>query len=399
MVYMSATNIISGGSQLKLETFCSEKNLSTSTTNLYSACVKLYEELNQLSIDELIDEADREEEDGVRWKRRKIKDRLVAYRNYLFANKSEGTANRYLGCIKTIYRHFEIELQPLPSFNSKQIDKTYQMSHEDLPTKQEIIDAYHEGNNEIKCIIPFAISSGLSKIDMLNLTVKNFFVACRIEFEGREIVDVLNEIKEKAGNLIPCFKGTRQKTGVKYTTFCSPEAVEHIVQRLLGRHAKLVEEGGSLTLDDKLFDISNSHLLYSFQRINSKLKLGKVGKFNKMRCHMLRKYQASVLANNDIDWSKEEIDALQGRLQDATHRAYIHISIENLYQKYLESVDDLMLFKSINGVDEEAYEQLKTENNFYKKEIVKNESKLEEQERKLNELIRNQKELETLIGL
>ena len=372
--------------------------MSTSSTQLYSASVKLYEKLNELSIDELIDEADREEEDGIRWKRRRIKDRLVQYRNHLFANKAEGTANRYLGCIKTIYRHFEIELQPLPSFNSKQIDKTYQMSHDDLPTKQQIIDAYHEGNNEIKCIIPFAISSGLSKIDMLNLTVKDFFVACRVDFEGRDIVDCLNEIKSNE-RLIPCFKGTRQKTGVKYTTFCSPEAVEHITQRLLGRHATLFEDGGSLSLDDKLFDISNSHLLYSFQKINRKLKLGKVGKFNRMRCHMLRKYQASVLANCDVDWSKEEIDALQGRLQDATHRAYIHISVENLYQKYVESVDGLMLFKSINGVDEEAYEQLKTENNFYKKEIVKNESKLEEQEQKLNELIRNQKELEALIGL
>ena len=383
---------------MKLEIFCNEKNLSTSSTQLYSASVKLYEKLNELSIDELIDEADREEEDGIRWKRRRIKDRLVQYRNHLFANKAEGTANRYLGCIKTIYRHFEIELQPLPSFNSKQIDKTYQMSHDDLPTKQQIIDAYHEGNNEIKCIIPFAISSGLSKIDMLNLTVKDFFVACRVDFEGRDIVDCLNEIKSNE-RLIPCFKGTRQKTGVKYTTFCSPEAVEHITQRLLGRHATLFEDGGSLSLDDKLFDISNSHLLYSFQKINRKLKLGKVGKFNRMRCHMLRKYQASVLANCDVDWSKEEIDALQGRLQDATHRAYIHISVENLYQKYVESVDGLMLFKSINGVDEEAYEQLKTENNFYKKEIVKNESKLEEQEQKLNELIRNQKELEALIGL
>lgn len=383
---------------MKLEIFCNEKNLSTSSTQLYSASVKLYEQLNGLSLDALIDEADREEEDGIRWKRRRIKDRLVQYRNHLFANKAEGTANRYLGCIKTIYRHFEIELQPLPSFNSKQIDKTYQMSHDDLPTKQQIIDAYHEGNNEIKSIIVFAISSGLSKIDMLNLKVRDFFVACRVDFEGRDIVDCLNEIKSN-GRLIPCFKGTRQKTGVKYTTFCSPEAVEHITQRLLGRHATLFEDGGSLSLDDKLFDISNSHLLYSFQKINRKLKLGKVGKFNRMRCHMLRKYQASVLANCDVDWSKEEIDALQGRLQDATHRAYIHISIENLYQKYVESVDELMLFKSINGVDEVAYEQLKTENNFYKKEIVKNENKLEEQERKLDELIRNQKELEALMGL
>ena len=365
---------------------------------MYAACVKLYEEINESSLDNLINEADREEEQGIRWKNRKLKERLIQYRNYLFANKSQGTANRYLGCIKTIYRHFEIELQQLPSFNSKQIDQTYQMGYDDLPTREEIISAYHEGNNEMKCIITFAISSGLSKIDMLNLKVKDFFVACGIDYENNSVLDCLNQIKASE-NLIPCFKGCRQKTGVKYTTFCSPEAVEHIVQRLLGRNAKLVEDGSELSLSDKLFDISNSHLLYSFQRINSKLGLGKVGKFNKMRCHMLRKYQASALSNNGVDWSKEEIDALQGRLQDATHRAYIHISIDNLYNKYLESVDDLMLFKSINGIDEKMFEQLQTENNFYKKEIVKSENKLEEQQRKIEEIISNQRELEALLGL
>lgn len=385
---------------MKLETFCTEKNLSDSTRYLYTACAKLYEQVNDgLTLDVLIEEADHEEEEGIRWKHRKLKDRLIRFRNYLFANKSQGTANRYLGCIKTIYRHFEIELQPLPSFNSKQIDLTYQMDYDDLITKQEIIDAYYEANNEMKNIIVFGISSGLSKIDMLNLKVIDFLKACRVNYEDKSILDCLYEIKEKE-NLIPCFKGCRQKTGVKYITFCSPEAVEHIVQRLLGRDAKLREEGSELKLDDCLFNISNSHLLYSFQKINNKLGLGKVGKFNKMRCHQLRKFQASTLLNSEnIHWTVEEIDTLQGRLQDMTHRAYFHQSTDKLYEKYCACVDELMLFKSINSIDEEAFEQLKKENNFYKKEIVKNENKLEAQQETIDKILQNQRELEALLGL
>lgn len=384
---------------MKLEEFCNDKNLSINTQNLYTSSVRLYEQINDLSLDFLIEEADKEEEKGIRWKHRKLKDRLIQYRNYLFANKSQGTANRYLGCIKTIYRHFEIELQPLPSFNSKQIDLTYQMDYDDLVTKQEIIDAYYEANNEMKNIIVFAISTGLSKVDMLKLKVFDFFEACNVKYKNKEVIDVLYDIKAK-DNLIPCFKGTRKKTGVKYITFCSPEAVEHIVQRLIGRDAKLREEGLRLSFNDKLFNISNSHLLYSFKKINNKLNLGKVGKFSKMRCHMLRKYHASTLLNcEEIKWSKEEIDTLQGRLQDMTHRAYFHVSIEKIYKKYMASVDELMLFKSINGVDEEAFEKLKTENNFYKKEIVKNENKLEEQQKTINKILENQRELEALLGL
>ncbi|MBQ2654031.1 MAG: hypothetical protein IJF83_10785 [Methanobrevibacter sp.] len=384
---------------MKLEEFCNDKNLSINTQNLYTSSVRLYEQINDLSLDFLIEEADKEEEKGIRWKHRKLKDRLIQYRNYLFANKSQGTANRYLGCIKTIYRHFEIELQPLPSFNSKQIDLTYQMDYDDLVTKQEIIDAYYEANNEMKNIIVFAISTGLSKVDMLKLKVFDFFEACDVKYKNKEVIDVLYDIKAK-DNLIPCFKGTRKKTGVKYITFCSPEAVEHIVQRLIGRDAKLREEGLRLSFNDKLFNISNSHLLYSFKKINNKLNLGKVGKFSKMRCHMLRKYHASTLLNcEEIKWSKEEIDTLQGRLQDMTHRAYFHVSIEKIYKKYMASVDELMLFKSINGVDEEAFEKLKTENNFYKKEIVKNENKLVEQQKTINKILENQRELEALLGL
>lgn len=386
---------------MRLETFFNEKNLSPSTEYLYSACVKLYEEINQQSLDYLIDEADREEEKGIRWKHRKLRDRLIQYRTYLFDNKSQGTANRYLGCIKSIYRHFEIELQPLPSFNSKQIDLTYQMDYTDLVNKQEIIDAYYEANNELKCVIPFLVSTGLSKVDMLNLKVKDLFEACNLDYENKNILDILHEVKQLAQeDYIPCFKGQRQKTGVKYITFCSPEALEHIAQRLLGRYAKLHEAQSQLTCEDKLFDISNSHLIYSFQKINKKLGLGKVGKFNKMRCHMLRKYQASTLLNcEEIKWSKEEIDVLQGRLQDMTHRAYFHVSIDKLYKKYCSCVDELMLFKSINGVDEEEYERLEKENRFYKKEIVKNENKLEEQQKTINKILENQKELESLLGL
>ena len=397
---------------MRLQTFCEEKNLSQSTTALYTSCVKIYEEINDTTLDELIKEADYEEEQGVRWKHRKLKERLIQYRNYLFANKSQGTANRYLGCIKTIYRHFEIELQPLPSFNSKQIDKTYQMDYADLVTKDEIIDAYYEANNEVKNIIVFAISTGLSKVDMLNMKVSDFLEACGVDYKNKEIIDVLYEIKNKE-NLIPCFRGERQKTGVKYITFCSPEATEHIVQRLIGRDAEIRERyfhehkisaesdlPTQLGLDDKLFDISISHLTYSFRRINNKLKLGKVGKFTKMRCHALRKYQASMLLNShEINWTIEEIDTLQGRLQDMTHRAYFHVSIDNLYEKYCACVDELMLFKSINHVDKEAFEQLKTENNFYKKEIVKNENKLEEQQKTIDKILQNQRELESLLGI
>ena len=335
----------------------------------------------------------------------------MAYRKYLYNTRSEGTANRYFSSIKTIYRHFEIELQPLPKFSAKDIDKTYEKSFEDIPNKEELIDAFHEANNVEKCIILFAISSGMSMIDFLNLTVDDFLSACSDYVEEGSVEKQLFSLKNQK-NVIPYFEGTRQKTGSRFTTFCSPEAVEYIVQYLIGRNAQIREKyleadeddqeelQEALSGNDKLFNISQSHLLFEFKKINNKLKLGKVGKFTKFRCHQLRAYQASTLLNlEEGAFTESEVDALQGRKKDKTHRAYFVESKSKLQQKYINSVDSLMLFKSIHGVDEEAFEKVKAENNFYKKEIVKNQQKVEEQQKVINKILNNQRELEALLKL
>ena len=393
----------------KLEQFFEDRNSSKSTRQHYTSAVKLFAYLNKKSMTELIEEADNEEEQKVRWKNRTIRERLIQFRNYLYQNKSEGTAKLYLNDVRTVYRHFEIELQTLPVFNSHQIDKTYEMGFEDLPTKEELVSAYYEANNVTKCIILFAMSSGYSKVDLLNLTVNDFIVACNIKND--KLIKQLEELKN-TDVIIPMFKGVRQKTTKKFTTFCSPEAAEHIVHYLIGRDALIRKNyqeadddekknlNGMLHRDDKLFDVSESHLNYTFRRINDKLQLGKVGKYTKFRCHVLRKFQASTLLNlQNIQWTVEEIDSLQGRSKDKTHRAYFHDDSEKLWKKYYDSVDELMLFKSIHQIDEKAFEQLKTENNFYKKEIVKNETKLEEQQKTIDKILSNQRELEALLGI
>lgn len=333
----------------KLLKFFEDRGSSKKTQSHYIASVKLYQHLNNKSLEELIAEADYEEEERIRWKHRKVRERLIDYRNYLFANKAEATAKLYLQDVRTIYKHFEIELQDLPNFNSHQIDKTYEMDYEDLVTTGELIDAYYEANNVTKCIILFALSSGYSKIDLLNLTVADFIKACDKYVQNDELCKQLVELKGQS-EVIPTFKGVRQKTDKKFITFCSPECSEHIVQYLLGRDAQIRKKYDDstddekenlpkqLSCDDKLFDVSESHLNYTFRRINNKLGLGKVGKFTKFRCHVLRKYQASTLLNfEEIQWTVDEIDTLQGRSKDKTHRAYFHDDSEKLWKKYYDS--------------------------------------------------------------
>ena len=373
-----------------LEKLIEEKNHADSTARSFRACIKLYEEVCGKSLDDLIAEADTEEEAGVRWKDRKLKEHLINFRKYLYAHKSEGTAKRYFTIVKTVYTHYEIEIHKLPSFASKQIDKTYKMKHSDLLTKKELIDGYYEANNLVKCIIVFGISSGLSKVDMLNLTVGDFLDACSDYTTQRGVLNQLLELKDKS-YIIPCFEGNRRKTDSSFITFCSPEAAEHIIQYLLGENVKLQEEELELTRDHKLFNITASYVSAVFQNINKKLNLGKAGKFVRFRCHMLRKFHASTLFNTEIlTWSVEEIDTLQGRAMDMTHQAYFKNSKEKLFKKYYACVDELMLFKSIHEIDKEAYDKLAEENKFYKNEM-------EEQKKTIDAIKKAQQELEDML--
>jgi len=404
-----------------LQRFYEERGLSESTKHHYNASVKAYLQVTGAeSLTVLIQEADNEERQRLPWKQRKIRQHLIDFRNWLYQNKSEGTVITYMSDIKGIYRHFEIEIHKLPHYNSKQIQKIYVKKYEDIPKKSELIDAFYEANSEAQDVILFASSSGMSKVDLLNLTVSDFLEACN-EFclltdkvfpHKSTLLETLLALKEM-NNIIPCFKGERQKTGSNFVTFASPEFVEHKIQHLIGRDASIkrayndaadeekLNLSDKLYGDDKLFNISDSHLSLVFRKINDKLDLGRVGSARKFRCHQLRAYQATTLLNIDSDFkfSESEIDTLQGRVKDKTHRAYLVESTSKLFKKYSDSVDELMLFKRINTISEEEVENIRKENNFYKKEIVKNENKLEEQQKRIQEIISNQRELEALLGL
>jgi len=380
-----------------LNIFFEEKGLSKNSRKTYVNAVKQYTRFTKMSLENLIKEADFEEEERIRWKKRTLRKRLLDFRRYLYSSLAEGSAKLYFSRIKTIYTHFGIEIGHIPMYKSKQIDRTHEMTYRDILTREELKSAYYEANNTVKTLIVFGISSGLSKADMLDLTVADFLDACKeyITDTNASPIQQLEQLK-KQEVIIPKFIGNRKKTLVRYTTYCSPEAVEHIISELIGKHFDMInnadDDDVQLSLDDVVFDISESHMYYVFNKINQVLGLGKVGKFSKFRCHQLRKFQATTLLNSDAEtWSIDEIDALQGRVMDATHRAYFQNNEDKLYEKYCNSVDDLMLFKKIHD-DSAKVRELEKENKEYK-------NKMEEQDKQIKEILEMQEKIEQLVGL
>ena len=318
-----------------LDDLAKSRNLSYKTRQGYLNAINVYVSFNQKSFRDLLNEADIEEESGIRWKKRKLKQRLINFRAYLQKEYLVSTAKVYFQRIVSLYNHFEIEIHKLPPLSTKSGNIPKPITFEDLPTKEIIRNAVKIANPIMKAIILFMSSSGCARRETLNLKIQDFIDATQEYHSKKSIKEVLFELNENE-DIVPIFRIRRQKTSKFYFTFCSPEASKEIISYLLTQN--------NLKSTDKLFKINLYYLNKYFMEINDELSLGKVGTYNKFRSHMLRKFHASSLYNAENGLSLEEIDALQGRKKDSTHSSYFMENPNNLRNKYMDSLDVITIY-------------------------------------------------------
>ena len=307
--------------------FCKNRNLKLTTVKTYSAAIRKYESFHNNSIKFLINEAISDENTYIPLKNRRIKKRLLNFRNYLIANYSINTVRTYFSRIMAFYKHFEIEL---PYLNDIKFDNAYLSSYHDLPTKKDIMEACSISRLSFKAVVLFISSSGCAKAETLSLAVGDFVRATDDYHSGGSIEDILDELAIRK-DVVAGFYLKRIKTGKFYYTFCSPEASFYIVNYLCSR------EG--LSLDDKLFDFSDDSLMYNFKKVNDRLGMGFVGNYRFFRSHSLRKFHAS-----NIGLSADYVDELQGRAKTKVHEAYIKTNPKRLKEIYMGAMHNVMIF-------------------------------------------------------
>lgn len=307
--------------------FCRDRNVKESTKHGYFSALSHYTKFHKASLDDLMEEAKKDEEQGLPLKERRIKNRLLRYRNHLIQTSgSPNTVKTYFTRVKTFYRHFEIEIPVLPDVK---YEKLYETNYLDLPTKDHIRLALEKVNVDIRSIILFMSSSGTAKAETLSLTVEQFIDGCKDYHNGGNIREILNTLIKK-DNIVPTIYLKRLKTDKYYYTFCSPEASREIVKYLQTRPG--------LRLRDKLFDIPSSTLLTRFQEINDGMGWGFKGKYRFFRAHTLRKFHAS-----NIGLTAEYIDALQGRGKSEVHETYIKTNPKELKRIYMSAMRNVMI--------------------------------------------------------
>lgn len=332
-----------------LEEIHTHKNHKWNTQRKYKYAVQKYCKFHNKTLHELLEEAETEEEKGIRWKHRKLKKRLLDYRQWLLENYAKNTINANMVPILVIYEFYEIELHKLPKISN--IKKSAPITYRDLPDKEVIRSALDIATPAMKAIILFISSSGTARAETLSLTIQDYMNATQDYHQTNDIhemIDTLNKIDD----VVPTFTILRKKTNKYYTTYCSPEAVKAINHYLLSRV-------DPLTPESPLFKFGETTFVIKFEELNDELGLGFVGPYRRFRSHMLRKYHATTLYNDGL--SLDKINDLQGKSKNKTDSVYFMTNPEDLKIEYIEHLPALSMGKDIEKVTIKSPEFTKLE--------------------------------------
>lgn len=348
-----------------IDEFVKARRLKKGTAEQYQIALNFYSKFQEKPLSELLSEADAEEEQGIRWKNRKLKQRLLNYRNYLYEKYVKSTADLKFALIKTFYKHYEIEIHDLPTLNKKNIKLSIPLKFKDLPDKELIKKALKIANPLMRAIILFMSSSGCARAETLSLSVQDYIDATREYHNTNDISEAVRIMHNQ--DIVPTFYLKRIKTNKYYFTFCSPEPNREIINYLLLRE----DLDNDKLSETQLFKCNTAYFERHFAKINNTLNLGKIGAHNKFKSHILRKFHATNLYNDKM--SLEEIDALQGRSKEATHSSYFTEDPTKLKEKYIQHLDCLTINMDVNQLDIKSPEfvQLENENTTLKSELGK----------------------------
>lgn len=358
------------------EEFCLERNLSKSSIESYKYSLKDYCKYNNMNLDELINEADNEEEKKVRSKNRKIVKRLKQYRIYKIKNNSSpNTIKNNYGKIRTFYRHWGIEIPYIPP---TKIKTDFHERYSDIPTREHIQEAL-EGTNNLKhkALILFMSSSGTALKETISLKISDFLKATKKYYKSIKIEHILDELYPQK-DIVPIFEMVRFKTNYPYYTCCSPEATTAII-KYLQNSRKDLKQG------ENLFKLSKRGILEVFTRINDKQQWGKTGNRIFFHTHALRKFNATAI--EDIGLA----NTIQGRKPDQIVEAYFKKDPKRIKEKYIEHLPKLTINETKTySIKTDEYKTLEKElkaKDTKQKELEERLAVQEEQNRKIMELI------------
>ena len=153
----------------KFQVFLTIKTLKPNTIEGYKYRIYEYSKAIGLTPTEFLLEAEEEEDEGLKLKRRKIRDHLIKFIQYLRKKGLKETSiSNYLIYVKAFYSTFEIELPKLPI----KLNSLPKKNYNEWVSKEDIKKALKYSNQKYKAIILLMVSSGMGSAEIRNTNIQ-----------------------------------------------------------------------------------------------------------------------------------------------------------------------------------------------------------------------------------
>lgn len=353
-------------------------NVKPNTVKSYLIGMQKYIEFCNLTPDELLTEAEDEDANKVPMRKRKILTRRLNFRKHLTekTNLSPNSIRNQLNGVKSFYRCAYLQVPELPRTSTIEP----QAENVEFITKDEIRQVLKIADPLEKAIVLVGLSSGMGASDIRNLKVIDFK-------NGQDDVTKITRL-----NI------TRIKTGVKYTTFLTPEATDAVdaylkyrnrmpkrrTQERLNETKKqhVTRDEGYLFIvrhvsneylnipenetDDQwqsreeLRHIDDNTFAHIYEKLSEKCSKCTGKGWSVVRSHNMRKFFNSTLVNSGFEFIK--VDYMMGHKPDAVKGAYNKHDPESLKEFYKSCVPYLTISEELNIFDNPLYKDALADN-------------------------------------
>ena len=317
-------------------------NARGGTLDLYMIAVSRYIAFHNVSLSELLSEAEDDIVKGVIPRQRRIKSRMMDFRNSL-KDKSDNTKHSYVSAVRSFYKSMDVEL---PS--NKRYYKAAIMEENKFlgMERSEIKRVLKYAGVRDKAIALLISSSGTAANEIINLTRDDF----------------LNGLDRETG--ICTFYIRRQKTLGDYHTFCTPEASAAIQEYLNTRDDDLPWLFvGFIKETREIAQMKRSSVAGIFRRLAAKTgNEGEFGFFNKIRSHNFRKFFKTTMTEAGAPrWAveymlghKEELDARYSspsgeKMRNAYYLPYVNELLIDTADVIIQPQEDITALKELQA--------------------------------------------------
>ena len=364
------TNFIIESDEKFLE-FLAIKKLKPATVRGYKIKIKEYSQAIGLTPSEFIKEAEIEEDNGIKLKRRKIKGHIIKFIQHLREKEYKETSiSNYLIHVKSFYHTHDIEIPKIPI----KLERFPKKDYNEWISKNDIQKAIKFSNKKYKSIILLMASSGMGSAEIRSLKFADFLIAIEgyTKFPLKppyDVQDIRSSIPDNE-HVVPNWNIKRIKTGEQYYTYSSPESVNAILDYLEHQEAKkkkvnnpdgplFIGKSPEKVLDERSFNSA-------FRKINDDAGFERVGSKRYFTSHELRRFFSDQIFKAGM--TETEVKWLRGQIPKDTLNRYIKPDPKNLEIKYMEKALPCLSIESveIREIDENAYRRLKNveEENF-----------------------------------